>query len=250
MHLRTGQYIVEQRALPSPDPFSWTTALARDTYAGESRTRRFNLTHEWLAQAAEYGVWRLAGFAGVVAARALTMTAFCGLIGLVAWRRRGSHYAALGAALAAASVARIFAFDRPYQATYLFLGMTLTRLEFRRFLRALPAIFLLWANCHGGYFLGWILLDAWCVQALVERRRDRALWLASAASVAASFFNPNGFQVVPRAARLPPGFMQTQLARLSAPTIALAAQRILCAAGREPWPRSCGRAVACVPPIG
>ena len=50
-HLRTGQYIVETRSLPSPDPFAWTTAAARDIYPGESRTREFNLTHEWLAQA-------------------------------------------------------------------------------------------------------------------------------------------------------------------------------------------------------
>src|ERR1039457_1847640 len=44
-HLRSGQYILEQHALPSPDPFSWTTTGARDAYASESRTRRFNLTH-------------------------------------------------------------------------------------------------------------------------------------------------------------------------------------------------------------
>ena len=49
-HLRTGQYIAANRALPFPDPFAWTTAIAPDAYPGEARTRHFNLTHEWLAQ--------------------------------------------------------------------------------------------------------------------------------------------------------------------------------------------------------
>src|SRR5437899_1016641 len=57
-HLRTGQYIVEQAALPYPDPFAWTTAAARNVYPGEAGTRRFNLTHEWLAQVVFYAVWR------------------------------------------------------------------------------------------------------------------------------------------------------------------------------------------------
>src|ERR1019366_5543978 len=60
-HLRTGQYIVEQHALPIPDPFAWTTATAHDAYPGEARTRQFNLTHEWLAQAIFYAVWRAGG---------------------------------------------------------------------------------------------------------------------------------------------------------------------------------------------
>jgi hypothetical protein len=147
-HLRTGQYIVETRSLPSPDPFAWTTAQARDTYPGESRTRQFNLTHEWLAQAILYGAWRAGGFAGVVAMRAASLTAVCGLIGLAAWRRRRSLPGAVAAAFAASSVFAIFALDRPYQVTFLFLAATLVAMEYRRHLWFLPPLFLVWANCH------------------------------------------------------------------------------------------------------
>jgi hypothetical protein len=193
-HLRTGQYIVEQRALPYPDPFSWTTAGARDAYPGEAGTRRFNLTHEWLAQVIFYAVWRAGGIAGVVAARAITLTVFCALIGLIA-RRRGSLYGALAAALAAAAVAQGFALDRPYHFTYLLLAVTMAVLEFRRGLWLLPPLFALWANCHSGYFLGWVVLGAWCVESLVARRRDTALWIVSGLSVLASGLNPNGFAI-------------------------------------------------------
>jgi hypothetical protein len=218
-HLRTGQYIAEQRKLPVPDPFSWTTAMARDAYPGEGRTRQFNLTHEWLAQVAFYAAWRVAGFPGVVTARALTMTAYCALVGLIAWRRRNSVYAALAAALATASVARIFALDRPYHVTYLFLAATMAILEFRRFLWLLPAMFLVWANCHGGYFLGWIVLGAWCAESILRRRRDLALWIASGLSVLASGINPNGFQAFRTLLDYRQSFLQGQLLEWTRPAL-------------------------------
>src|SRR6266536_195238 len=67
-HLRTGQYIAQNHALPFSDSFSWTTAAAHDAYPGEARTRQFNLTHEWLAQVIFYGVWRAGGSAAMVSA--------------------------------------------------------------------------------------------------------------------------------------------------------------------------------------
>ncbi len=218
-HLRAGQYIVQHRALPVPDPFSFTTAQARDTYPGEARTRTFNLTHEWLSQVAFYGIWQVSGLPGIVAARALTMTAFCALVGLIAWRRRSSIYAAMAAASATASIARIFALDRPYHATYLFLAATMGILEFRRFLWLLPPLFLVWANCHSGYFLGWIVLAAWCAESLFARRRDAALWIASALSVLISGLNPNGFHIFRALLDYRQSFLQTRLLEWTRPAL-------------------------------
>src|SRR5947209_15569905 len=89
-HLRTGQYIMEQRALPVPDPFAYTTALARPAYPAEPRTRSFNLTHEWLAQVLMFGIYRAGGFAGIVLGRATALAGFCALAGFAAYRRRRS----------------------------------------------------------------------------------------------------------------------------------------------------------------
>ena len=218
-HLRTGQFIAGEHRLPVPDPFSWTTAQAQDAYAGEGRTRRFNLTHEWLAQVIFYTIWRVAGFGGIVAARALTMTAYCGLIGLVAWRRRQSLFAAILAALAVATVARVFAFDRPYHATYLFLAATIAILEFRRALWLLPPLFLVWANCHGGYFLGWIVLFAGFVESIYQRRRDTTVWIVSGLSVLASALNPNGLQAVRALLDYRNSFLQRTLLEWTKPAL-------------------------------
>jgi hypothetical protein len=196
-HLKTGQYIVENRALPVPDPFAFTTAGAGEAYAGEAITRHFNLTHEWLAQVLFYLVWRAAGFGGVVLFRATLLAAFCGLVGLVAWRRCAGFYRSLAAACAAAGMAIRFALDRPYLITFLLLAGTIAILEYRRPVWLLPPLFLIWANCHGGFFLGWLVLGAYSVEALWNRSGDaRRLCLVSAVSVLLSGANPNGFRIV------------------------------------------------------
>jgi hypothetical protein len=199
-HLKTGQYIVEHRALPVPDPFAFTTAAAGESYPGEAVTRHFNLTHEWLAQVLLYLAWRATGFGGVVLLRAALLCAFCALVGLVAWRRCGGFYRSLAAACAAAGMAIPFALDRPYLITFLLLAATIAILEhsseYRSRLWLLPPLFLIWANCHGGFFLGWVVLAAYCAEALWQRRHFRRLAIWSAVAVLLSGVNPNGFRIV------------------------------------------------------
>ena len=193
-HLKTGQFVAENHALPVPDPFAYTTAGAGEAYAGEAVTRHFNLTHEWLAQVLFYLVWRVGGFGGVVLFRAAILAAFCSLVGLVAWRRCGGFYRSLAAACAAAGMAIRFALDRPTSMTFLLLAATMAILEFRRWLWLLPPLFLIWANCHSGFFLGWLVLAAYSGGSAVAcgtgagvdgQRRLRA----------ASGINPNGFRI-------------------------------------------------------
>ncbi len=196
-HLKTGQYIVENRALPAPDPFAFTTAGAGEAYPGEAITRHFNLTHEWLAQVLLYTVWRATGFGGVVLFRAALLMALCGLIGVLAWRRCGGFYRSLAAACATAGMAIRFALDRPYLITFLLLAATIAMLEYRRWIWLLPPLFLFWANCHGGFFLGWLVLAAYCAEALWQRSSDaRRLCMVSAVSLLLSGANPNGFRIL------------------------------------------------------
>ena len=91
-HLKTGQYILQQRKLPVPDPFAYTTYSGTAAYPGEEVTRYFNLTHEWLAQVFLYASYAVGGFAGLVLMRSLWMCTFCGLAGWIVWRRTGGLY--------------------------------------------------------------------------------------------------------------------------------------------------------------
>src|SRR5205807_4131537 len=159
--LKGGQYIVRNHALPAPDPFSFTTYLGRPAYPAEESTRDFNLKFEWLAEVILYLVYAGAGFARLVLLRAAMLAAFSVTAGLIVFHRTGGLYRALAATAAAAFLAGFFVSDRPYQFSNLLLGVTLLILEYRRGLWLLPPIFLLWANCHGGYILGFAVPGAY-----------------------------------------------------------------------------------------
>ncbi|HTX34467.1 MAG TPA: hypothetical protein VME43_05570 [Bryobacteraceae bacterium] len=201
-HLKTGQFLLQQRRLPVSDPFAFTTYTGKPTYPQEETVRRFNLTHEWLAQILFYLAYAAGGFTGLVLFRALLLAAFCAVVGWIAWCRTGGFYRAVGAAVAAASGAQVFATDRPYLVTFLLLAVTIALVEARRFW-ILPPLFLLWANLHGGFFSGWLVLAAYCAASLSQRWRgrpvagERTLWIASGLAVLLSGVNPNGFLVLP-----------------------------------------------------
>jgi hypothetical protein len=190
-HLKTGQYIVQRHSLPVPDPFAYTTALNPPSDAREAMVRHFNLTHEWLSQAMMYLVYATGGFPAIVLVRSALLAALCGLAGFLAWRLGADFWTGIAAAFATASVAIEFRADRPAVVTFLCVAIFVIALELRRGLWALPVIALLWANAHGGFVLGWIVLGAYCIGSIRERR----LWLVAGCCVAASLLNPNTYHV-------------------------------------------------------
>ena len=198
LHLETGKYVVEHHRIPNPDPFGFTTYLGK-ALPGEDTVRAFNLTHSWLGQTIIYLAYAAGGFGGMVLLRAFLMTAFCALAGLWAWRRSQNFYASLAAAFVTAFIASYFASDRPYQITYVLIVATILILEYRRWMWLLPPLFLFWANCHGGFFMGFVVLGTFCAQSLWQRFRstpdpgERRLWLVTAVCLPAAFLNPNGF---------------------------------------------------------
>ncbi|HWB85646.1 MAG TPA: hypothetical protein VG675_15990 [Bryobacteraceae bacterium] len=217
-HLKTGEYIVTHHRLPVPDPFAYTTAAAKPGYAGEEKTRDFNLTQEWLAQVIWYLVYCLGGFAAVVLWKALLLAAACGLSWWVAARRTGIFFWGLAATLLAAWMAVNFTADRPALLTFFFVPLFLAIFEERRRLWLLPALALIWANCHGGFFLSWIICGAYAADALVRRTSDaKRVFVVSAATVLASGLNPNGFAIIPTLLRYRQGALTSSLVEWSHP---------------------------------
>jgi tetratricopeptide (TPR) repeat protein len=120
----------------------------------------------------------------------------------LAFRRTNDFYISLAAALVCAGMAFHFQQSRPFLVTFVFLAVTMAILESRRSMWALPALFLIWSNCHAGFFIGWLVVGAYCGEAVIERlrhrpvRNERQLWLVSVACLLASGLNPNGFRVI------------------------------------------------------
>ena len=201
-HLTAGKYIWQNHRLPVPDPFSFTTDMGKPLYPGELITRHFNLTHEWGMQVIFYLVEAASGIGGLVLFRTLLLTFFAGITGWITWRRCGSFYRGIAAAFIAALFGSAFAADRPYLATFVMIALTVAAFETRRFLWLLPPAFLIWANLHGGFIMGWALAGAYAAEALYLRFRgtpladERKIWTVTALAIFATVWNPNGLHVV------------------------------------------------------
>lgn len=216
-HLATGRYIVTQHRLPSPDPFAYTTASARSAYAGEEATRHFNLTHEWLAQAAMYIIYTAGGFPALVLWKGLLLALLCLTAGHIARLRTGSNLWGIAVALAVSPLAVEFAHDRPSILSYVFTAVFIAIFEEDRWLWLLVPLSLVWANCHGGFFLGWIVCGAYSVEA-IRRGRWRTVAIGGAA-VLVSLANPNGVAVVGTLFRYRQSTLQSSLMEWSRPDL-------------------------------
>lgn len=200
-HLAAGEWMVGNRALLDTDVFSHSRA-------GEPWAN-----HSWLAQLILYGTYEVAGLPGLnLLTAVLAVAAF-----LLLWTCLEGPALLRGfVTLLAASTAAVFWSARPQMFSFLLAAAFLWVLERWRqgqtfLLRLLPALMILWANLHGGFAVGFILLvlylgGSW-IQHFVHylqteipfRRVARVAWsesrglvFASAAAILAVTLNPRG----------------------------------------------------------
>ena len=200
-HLRSGQWILENRRLPTLDPFTFASADRQwiDLHWG------FQIP---LALAYQYG-----GVAGMI----LLASVSCGVTLLIAMTARKRDWPTW--VVAAAWVPALLAMStrlppRPEVFSLAFLAAymaVLLRCDRRpAFIWALPAIQVLWVNSHGLFILGPIILGAYLADGAVRTLRCRLaagdsfdrtafhwwthIGLASATVVAACLINPYGLR--------------------------------------------------------
>lgn len=194
LHLATGRYVLES-GVPAVDPFS-------HTIAGQAW-----LAHEWLVAALFEVLHRVGGLGLVVWACAMVC-----LLSLAALRRLfdteeiRSPLARLSILLFAGVCMRNVVLARPHIFTVLFLVLEMTLVaRVRRggslvALAALPPLFTVWGNMHGGFVLGGLPLGMAGLDALQDWRRGEAgaarrflaLVCCGLACIAALVVNPHG----------------------------------------------------------
>ena len=187
-HLQTGQDIVAARAIPHADIYSFTKAGSEW------------VTHEWLSEVVIYGIYRVAGWGGLVGI-------FSGLITLalfITYRRcDGRPYvAALAVLLASASSSPLFGI-RPQMITFLFASIYIALLS--RFARDghsrslwwMPPMMLLWVNFHAGYAIGLALIGLFMISVALDGQWKllRPLAIVLLACTALVPLNPNGLRM-------------------------------------------------------
>jgi hypothetical protein len=181
-HIRFGLDILSTRHVVTPiDPYSFTA------------DHRF-LYHEWLGGVIMAGAYRLGGAAGLLVLKALLALAILALV-WQAVRRARFEWRWGGTALAAWGTLPLVWTLRPqlWTGVGVVIVCRVLTTESRRWLWALPAVFALWANLHGGWIVGGALVALWTGVAWIERRDERwPLLLVGAASLAATLLNPYG----------------------------------------------------------
>jgi len=202
-HIASGRYIVESGSIPSTDPFAM--------YSNTDAWGQLVLKSQWLGQVFLYEIQHYSGFDGIIAWRAAMLTS---CLWLVYWRCRivnTSLHIALMMTAITGLVLLTFTGERPQLFSFLYLAVVFLLLDAfqqsnrRRLLFAIPPIFMLWANTHGGVLFGMVALGLFGIGSLLQTRLNSGKFDVTQAklilgvialSAIASFLAPNGINTL------------------------------------------------------
>ncbi|MEW5956863.1 MAG: hypothetical protein AB1801_04000 [Chloroflexota bacterium] len=196
-HLRSGQYIIENRTIPITDPFSHT------------RGNQLWIDHGWLAQIFWYSLYALGGWTAI----ALAVAALVTLAFWLVWRQiEGNIFVGAFSLVLGAIVSSVIWAARPQLISFVLTALIAYLLH--RFKRQrgrlwpwLPLVMVLWANIHGGFAIGFMLMLAYASgevanhltkhtdDPVVSWSRLRYLLLVMAISLAVVVVNPHTWRM-------------------------------------------------------
>ncbi|MGZ8438652.1 MAG: hypothetical protein ACXWXR_08945 [Candidatus Limnocylindrales bacterium] len=176
--LRAGAGILDARAIPSVDTWTFTAAGLPWT------------DQQWGAQVILAAVYRLGGWTGLVLLRAALVAVIFGCLFEVGRRRGLGLRRAAWLTLAAFVVAVAALALRPQLIGMALFAVVLLLVDDRRAHRGriwlVPAIVIVWANVHGSFFLGPLVLGLAWLGDVHDRIERPHLTLAAAVIVAAA----------------------------------------------------------------
>lgn len=194
-HLKTGEVMVENGGLLQSDPFTFTgdgVVTSREAII---------LKGYWLWQLIAYGLYRIFDFNGIFLFNFLSVLTLAGVVALQMRRQQVGHVLAIVLMTLGFSLMRaMYTLERPQVFSFLGAAILLALLarvrDNGRLEWTLPLLMLVWANLHGGFVVGDIILLCFAAGAVIEYRRDTlrlrhiVLWIG--AGIGASLVNPNG----------------------------------------------------------
>jgi hypothetical protein len=196
-HLRLGELMLEHHGLLRQDVFSFTMA-------GQPF-----LPFEYGSELAYAVAYKAAGLAGVAVLAGLVLALTYALVARFLVRRGGDPLLAYFVSMAAAVLSAAHWLARPHLFTLLLVVVLLELLQHttRRALLAYVPLFVLWANLHGGFSFGCILIAAYALGEALEALLggpERQTWVARAKHHAAalglaftsSLLNPFGYRLL------------------------------------------------------
>lgn len=205
-HISTGRYIVETGSIPDKDPFTYTENLQENKNLMPER-ENFILKQYWLGQIIFYLIYQYAGPKGMIILRASIL--FMVLL-LVLWRLtrlKVSFYITFAFIFLVYLDLTRFIGERPVLFTILFTPLVFIILEeFRekksKIIFLLLPLMLLWANLHGGFITGAIIIAVYMIfegtkillkKVSYTRSELTIFYAATILALGASYINPTGW---------------------------------------------------------
>jgi hypothetical protein len=204
-HLRTGQLIIQTHAIPSTDPFSFTSS-------GKPW-----VAQEWLSELLMYGLYRLGSYGLLIFVFSLIITGSFLFAYLRSPQDSMPYVAGFTLLLGAIATAPTWGV-RPQMISLFISSLFLYLLDRYRkegkflFIIPLPLITLAWVNLHAGYFLGLVIIALHVIGDLIELlkadlqktkipdaptlRHIMILCAILGGSILATLINPNGLHIL------------------------------------------------------
>jgi hypothetical protein len=228
-HLKVGEQIVTTGEIPTVDTFSLTQAGTPYTF-----------WVFWLMESWFYVVYRLGGPPLIVLAQSLIITsAYAGILWL-AQAKSGRWRVAALATLVAAALGINDWNVRPQAIGFLMAAVILVafhlydRRKIRWLLTLIPASLWIWANSHGSWPIGFVLVGLWLAERgwrVIRTRTDGEPWqlqpliapaLALVAGALALLLSPHGLERIGYVAQMGADpRIQTLIPEWAPPTLAL-----------------------------
>lgn len=202
-HLKTGEWIWQNRALPAADPFAFTGP------AHPAGTALFTLTSYWLSQVLYHLLYLSGGFPALIALRFILAAL---LVRVMFRQSKGDRFIFTSLLALAAVVLSLYPLERPQAFSFVcfaaLFGLLLTFLEpapagpeDRPHWWAIPLLMVVWANLHGLFLAGQVLILAFLTLEGIKflhpalrplsRTGYRRLVTAGLLGLAGSLLNPN-----------------------------------------------------------
>lgn len=187
-HVAAGRWILQNRAIPATDPFSFTMV-------GQPW-----IAHEWLSEVIYASAFDFAGFAGLAAVVSLAVMALHWIV-FAHLRTRIGPVAMLVSFLALDLILAKFMLARPHLLVWPLLALWISVLLAYRDKGQVPPLWFallvtVWANLHGSFPVAWIVAAPIALDAVISARWSRPVllgWLTfGIASVLAMLLNANG----------------------------------------------------------
>lgn len=198
-HIRNGERMLATHAVTRTDPFS-STMSGQPWYAWE-----------WLYDLAIARIHDACGLNGVTFVTALLIALTVAAVFRIALRRGASLPVGVTLIILATFSSAIHFFARPHVLSWLLTVVWFCILDSSQHTRRLfwlPVLTLVWANLHGGFLLGFVLLGIYLADSMIEAfvshdppgrqaagKRCKTLATVGVLCVLASFVNPYGYKL-------------------------------------------------------